>query len=380
MSEPIKMNRRKSRSKVWVFAPFTSTTDSNLEYYCDYSQSIAEYEKVFSALNLDWVWKEISLDNVDEIINDIKNEQTLTGKSPIVLNLCDGDEINGAPGISVIHKLEKHGITYTGSDAHFFEITTSKIPMKQAFDAMKVPTPDWEIIDEADEKIFERLGKPFIVKPAVSGGSMGVGTKNVVYDLKQLTTAVSEIRKGYRGWNLTIDGIIAEKYIAGREFTVLISGSCDRPRSAHIYPAVERVFHHSLPPDQRFLSFDRLWEIYEEETSMPEQDNFYEYASVEESLQDELKGLSWAAFCSTGGKGYTRVDIRQDEKTGKLFILEVNAQCGISEDEDYTSIGAILRFAGIGFHELVQEIIQDAKRRSARKTEELTVSSKKARA
>ena len=26
-------------------------------------------------------------------------------------------------------------------------------------------------------------------------------------------------------------------------------------------------------------------------------------------------------------------------------MLEVNAQCGLSEDEDYTSIGAILRYA-----------------------------------
>jgi len=41
-------------------------------------------------------------------------------------------------------------------------------------------------------------------------------------------------------------------------------------------------------------------------------------------------------------------------------VLEVNAQCGLSEDEDYTSIGAILRFSGNTFTELVAEIINDA--------------------
>ncbi len=39
--------------------------------------------------------------------------------------------------------------------------------------------------------------------------------------------------------------------------------------------------------------------------------------------------------------GYGRLDIRMDRQTGKMYVLEVNAQCGLSEDEDYTSIGAI---------------------------------------
>ena len=56
-------------------------------------------------------------------------------------------------------------------------------------------------------------------------------------------------------------------------------------------------------------------------------------------------GLWWAAYAAVGGRGYGRVDLRQDRVTGEIVVLEVNAQCGISEDEAYTSIGAILRFA-----------------------------------
>ena len=52
-----------------------------------------------------------------------------------------------------------------------------------------------------------------------------------------------------------------------------------------------------------------------------------------------------------------------DQSTQKLYVLEVNAQCGLSEDEDYTSIGAILRMSGITFTELIVEIINDAFRR-----------------
>jgi hypothetical protein len=41
-------------------------------------------------------------------------------------------------------------------------------------------------------------------------------------------------------------------------------------------------------------------------------------------------------------------------------VLEVNAQCGLSEDENYTSIGAILRLSGNSYKDLVIDIINDA--------------------
>ena len=67
--------------------------------------------------------------------------------------------------------------------------------------------------------------------------------------------------------------------------------------------------------------------------------------------------MSWAAYAAVGGKGFGRVDLRMSSDSGELFVLEVNAQCGLSEDENYTSIGAILRFAGKSFAGLVREIL-----------------------
>jgi D-alanine-D-alanine ligase len=49
-----------------------------------------------------------------------------------------------------------------------------------------------------------------------------------------------------------------------------------------------------------------------------------------------------------------------DDLTGKLFVLEVNAQCGLSEDEDYTSIGAILKANNTSFKSMILEVLQDA--------------------
>lgn len=356
--------------KVWVLAPLLETSDANIDYYYDFSQSIAEYEKSFTEMGIEWKWQPVTIKDYDSIIEKIAKERDFGNKTPVVFNLCDGDEINGTPGISVVRLLEEKGLIYTGSDEYFYHVTTSKIPMKRAFDKAKVPSARWKAIHDKDQdlkNIFEYLGTPVIVKPSVSGGSMGVGIKNVVHNQIKLKEQVDNMFAGYRGWDLAADGLIAESFITGPEFTVLISGSYNNPKDAKIYTPVERVFHSSLPEEEKFLSFDRLWEIYEEEAPMPEEANFYEYALPDTSLINEIKKISWDAFVACKGCGYTRADVRMDTKTGKLYVLEVNAQCGLSEDEDYTSIGAILRFSGITFTELVTEIINDAfTRRSAR--------------
>lgn len=347
--------------KVWVLYPHLQTDDPNLQYYYDFSQSIREYTTVFEKLNADWVWQPVTMDNYKEVIASIKKKSGR--KIPLVLNLCDGDEVNGTPGVSVIHELEKYRLIYTGSDDLYYNITTSKIPMKQAFDKAGVPNARWEIITGEEDSLngmCKRLGAPLIIKPAVSGGSMGVSVKNVVYTDKELMERVAEIKKGYRGWNLLADGLIVEQFITGPEFTSFIVGSSTDPGNCFVYPPVERIFHESLPEEEKFLSFDRLWAIYEDERPMPGNENFYDYHRPPPDLVPALEQLSRDAYFAIGGMGYGRLDIRMDKTTGKLYMLEVNAQCGLSEDEDYTSIGAILRYADKTFSGLIRRIIQDA--------------------
>jgi D-alanine-D-alanine ligase len=191
----------------------------------------------------------------------------------------------------------------------------------------------------------------------------------VVQTEEELIQRVEEIYKGYHGWNLLADGLFVEQFITGPEYTTFITGSADDPDNCIVYEPVKRVFHESLPESERFLSFDRLWEIYEDETPMPENGNFYEYSPAEPKLIPALKKISMDAYKACGGKGYTRIDIRQDAATGKLYMLEANAQCGLSEDEDYTSIGAILKVSNVSYTEVIAEILKDALRRSMVKKE-----------
>ena len=234
--------------------------------------------------------------------------------------------------------------------------------MKRAFDTHHVATPAWKIIkNNRDIKsVFYEIGHLLIVKPAISGGSMGLTLKNVVNTEGAFAEVIEDIKKGYRGWKLDGDGIFVEAFIKGREFTVFLIGSHDDSNNLIYYAPVERVFHESLPEKEQFLSFDRLWETYDKETPMPDNGFLYSYAQPDAALLPAIKDLSIRAYQAVGGTGYGRVDIRMDKETGKMYVLEVNAQSGISEDENYTSIGAILRFANKSFTQLIVEVLQDA--------------------
>lgn len=351
----------KDQYLVWILAPFLETDDPNLKFYYDYTQSIAEYTKVFGEVGCEWKWQNVTIKDIEKSILRIKNYPTT--KKTIVINLCDGDESNAVPGLSVIAELEKHNLIYTGADDFFYEITTSKIPMKQAFDLRKVPTAKWKVIESGEEDyktIFKEIGKTLIVKPAVSAGSMGLTVKNVVSTQEEFEAIVGEMRNGYRGWKLDTGGIFVEEFVNGREFTTLVVGSSTKPKSLHCYTPIERVFHSSLPEKEQFLSFDRLWETYDNEKPIEAEGFLYNYKKADEELIETLKDISIKAFRSVGGMGYGRLDIRLDKNTGKFYVLEVNAQCGLSEDEDYTSIGAILRFDGKSFTHLIVEILEDA--------------------
>ncbi len=353
---------------VWVLAPLVETDDPDIAWYSDYSQSKAEYERAFSALNVAWRWQPVTMRDYPDVVQRIIAESR--GYEPVVLNLCDGDEVNGSPGISVIRCLRANGLRFTGADERFYDVTTSKIVMKEAFDRAGVPTSPWAVVPRDGTGITDvvkRLGAPLILKPAVSAGSMGITTKSVVQTPQALRAALKRLTKGYHGWDVAGGGVFVERFVDGPEYTTFIVGSHDARSRATVYPPVERGFHPGLPANERFLSFDRLWGLYETEEPLEGDADLWKYRPVARSIAKRVKEVSWAAYCAVGGRGYGRVDLRQDRTTGELYVLEVNAQCGISEDEAYTSIGAILRFARSTFASAVGEIIAVSEERAVRR-------------
>jgi D-alanine-D-alanine ligase len=196
------------------------------------------------------------------------------------------------------------------------------------------------------------------VKPDVSAGSSGITAwslaNNPEEGLRAVDMAFTHMH-GYESWE---GGLIAEPFLAGREFTVLMVSDPAAPDGLRAFAPIERVFSATTLVGQRFLTCDSV---------MAEGDvgQSYAYALAPAELREELIDLARRAMLAVEGTGYARVDIRYDADPGTPYVLEVNANCGITGDVS-SAVGSILHHSGASIDAFIDTIVADAWRQHAR--------------
>jgi len=353
------------RPFVWVFIPYyvRETGIESPEY--DVPAFRAEVQSWFERLDLDYAWTPVTLDNYRTIIDGLMpahREGTCA-----VLNLCDGSELDGSPGISVVRALEASGIPFTGGSSFFFEITTHKVPLKARLLQHGVSTSPYvplRTFPEDLRRLEAEVGYPAFIKPEVSSGSSGISIKSRVTNEREVMERVATLLGGEDGEFYRNSGIYAEKFVDGPEFTVFVVSDRTAPHGARAYPPVQRLFHRDVPAHERFLSFDRYWSEYKEESRFSSDEPFYRYGLAPERLAPRLADLAERAYAALEGRSYGRVDIRLHEPTDELFVLEVNANCGLSGDTE-TSVGEMLCLTKIPITVVLTGMLKDAYERAA---------------
>ena len=340
---------------IWAFVPY-AVSEGRLEGFdFDTLQTKRELARAFRELNLPWIWQPIVATNIDAIIEQVRREDSM------VLNLCDGIGAGGTPGECVVRALERAGIRFTGADAQFYEVSTSKLLMKEMMNAAGVRTPAHEAIPALGpvDGVCARVGAPLLVKLDVSAASGGVFLRSKVSCDDDVAVLRDELSRAPLPQFCDARSLFAERFIDGQEFTVFVMGNWRDPGSVRCLPAVERVFNASIPDGEKFLSYERYWGLYREETPPEDGAPFYSYGACFAGMAQELAEISRAAYFAVRGCGYARVDLRMDRETRELFVLEVNANCGLSED-DQTSTGCILKVARMTLSDLLGSILRDA--------------------
>src|SRR5215831_915775 len=348
------------RPEVHVFIPYTTTHGRVESPSYDTPAYRAEVQSWFEALHLPWRWVPVTVADLAQTLATVGAPGRTT--PALVCNLCDGDEMHGYPGLTVVRALEQAGIPFTGATSAFYALTTSKVPMKERLRQCGIATPPFVRLGCCPDDIARlttQVGYPAIIKPAVSAASLGISLRSCVHDAASARAQFSRLVQSEEGACFLASGIFAERFVDGPEFTVLVVADQRCAQGVRAYPAVERIFHSALPPHERFLSYDRYWSYYQEETRLPDTEPFYRYALAAPQLQGPLADLAVRAFLALSGTGYARVDIRMEARTGVLYVLEVNANCGLSSDQE-TSVGQILRLARVPIHQLIASILEDA--------------------
>jgi D-alanine-D-alanine ligase len=331
---------------IWAFVPYQVREGFLHGFDFDTVQSKRELANAFLELNLAWVWQPVVATNVAEVVAQASREES------IVLNLCDGIEDHGTPGPCVVRALERAGIRFTGADSEFYRISTSKLIMKEMMTAAGVPTPPFEALSDSVGGVCARVGVPLLVKPDVSAGSGGVFLRSKVSRDEDVAALRDELSNAAMPRFCDARRLFAERFIDGPEFTVFVLGNWRDPQSVRCLPPAERVFNASIPDGEKFLSYERYWGF----SAPPDGRAFYSYEACDPRLATAIEEISKLAYVAVRGRGYARVDLRMDRGTGELFVLEVNANCAISED-DQTSTGCILKIAGMTLADLLRMIL-----------------------
>ena len=263
----------------------------------------------------------------------------------IFVNLCEGYLEWSVPSIDVIHSLDLLNLPYTGPCARLYD--PPKELMKYVAHTEGVAAPAYVLIRKSadTERAVREVGFPLFVKPAKAGDSLGVDEHSLVQTREELNSKVTKLLEEY-------DELLAEAYIAGREFTVLVAAGADGDCVA--FRPVEFIF----PEGRHFKTYALKTSELHPEANIPCEDPL---------LEARLRDASRRIFKAFGGVGYARLDFRLDKK-GELFFLEINFTCSVFYDRGYEgSADYVLRYDGIGPAGFLRHIIAEGIARHRRK-------------
>ena len=215
-------------------------------------------------------------------------------------------------------------IPYTGSGVLASALAMDKWRSKLVWQASGLPVPDYVVLDGASDfaAVEARLGLPIFVKPANEGSSIGISKVKVAGGLR----AAYELAARHDRC------VIAEKYLAGGEYTVGILGERALP-VIRIVPATE---------------------FYDYEAKYLRDDTEYRIPSgLGEAREAEMREMALCAYRALGGRGWGRVDLMLDAD-GRMYCLEANTSPGMT---DHSLVPMAARAAGISFQQLVLELL-----------------------
>jgi D-alanine-D-alanine ligase len=235
--------------------------------------------------------------------------------------------------------LEALGIPYTGSGVSACIRCADKVLAKHHMRDAGIPTPDFFAFNETAFKelgaadalpaIEERLRFPIVVKPAGQGSALGIKFAAAPKDVPSALVAAFSYG----------DKVLLEHHVDGRDLAVSIL-------DGEALPVVEAV-----PREEDFYDFEARYEIGRTEFVCP--------AQLPDEVSARAQEIALDVWHVLGCRGFARVDLMLDARTGELAVLEANAIPGMT---DTSLLPQAADAAGIGFDALIQRIVELASR------------------
>src|SRR5512141_2149444 len=273
-------------------------------------------------------------------------------KPDICFNIAEG--LGGdAREAQVPALLEMFRIPYTGSRVLTNGISLDKTLTKRIWRDRRLPVAPFQEFTVGDEPIRPELNFPLFVKPAREGTGMGVDTKAIVKNEKELRERAMYIINTYQ------QPALVETFLPGREFTVGVLGRPDAKLYSRHPEWYEKDGFHRLPILELDSSRSVTPHVYSQASKSKEvgEEGAPDYvcpANLDPELEKKLKHFALRAHQLLYALDISRTDIRLDED-GNPRLLEINTLPGLTPN--YSDLCLQAKAENIRYEDLILEIL-----------------------
>ena len=250
-----------------------------------------------------------------------------------VFNFCEGLKgLSREAQVPAI--LEAYDIPYVFSDPLTMAVTLDKAMCKRIVRDCGVPTADFAVIERIEDVETIDLPFPLFLKPVAEGSGKGIGTNNKVATAAQMRATAADLLARFA------QPVLVEPFLAGREFTVGITGTGDSASVLGVSEIVPLAGYHG---DGYGLVNKEDWHGRLDIVAAP---------PAEAKAAGEVALAAWRCLrCRDGG----RIDIRCDGE-GRPFFVEVNPLAGLRPE--YSDMCFIATREGVSYQELIGKIME----------------------
>jgi D-alanine-D-alanine ligase len=273
-------------------------------------------------------------------------------KPDICFNIAEG--LGGdAREAQVPALLEMLQIPYTGSRVLTNGISLDKTLTKRIWRDRRLPVAPFQEFIAGDEALRPELKYPLFVKPAREGTGMGVDTKAIVNNERELRERVQYIIHTYH------QPALVETFLSGREFTVGVMGRADAKLYSRHPEWYEKDGFHRFPILELDSSRSVTPNVYSQAAkskSVGEEGapGYVCPAVLEPELEKKLKYFALRAHLLLNALDISRTDIRLDDE-GNPRLIEINTLPGLTPG--YSDLCLQAAAEGIRYEDLILDIL-----------------------
>ena len=238
--------------------------------------------------------------------------------------------------------LDVFGIPYTFSDPLVMAVCLDKGLAKLVVRQAGLPTPDFAVVERAEQVEQLRLEFPLFVKPVAEGTGKGVSPASIVHDQSSLLARCEELLSRFH------QPVLVESYLPGREFTVGLVGTGPEAR---VLGTLEICLRPTAEPNVY---------SYQNKEYCEERVDYVFVRPEEDPVVAQAEQIALAAWQVLGCRDAGRLDLRCDAQ-GRPQFLEANPLAGLHPT--HSDLPMICTARGIPYQRLIGWIIESAAKR-----------------